>query len=185
MRTAHVTRTLPGRWPRPSRVGPGVRTDLELSDWYVARATDEDPENAVASHREALDLVTGRPFSYPNTARCSFAWVDVEHHATTWEFKVAGVAKAYAELCLDLGYRDDALDVLHDLLLAMPLNSALVKALMRTHLAAGNRSAAEGVYNSTPRRSILLAAGSRPSSPLCATSPSTAPTTTATTHRRA
>jgi nucleoid-associated protein YgaU len=105
------------------RIGPGVRTDLELFDWHVARAADQDPEDAVASYREALDLVTGRPFSYSNAARRSFGWVDVEHHATTWEFKVAGVAKAFAELSLDLGRRDGALDVLHRLLQAMPLNS--------------------------------------------------------------
>lgn len=128
------------------RIGPGVRTDLELFDWHVARAADQDPEDAVASYREALDLVTGRPFSYANAARRSFGWVDVEHHATTWEFKVAGVARAYAELSLDLGRRDDALDVLHRLLQAMPLQSGLVEALMRTHLAAGDRTAADGVY---------------------------------------
>jgi DNA-binding SARP family transcriptional activator/nucleoid-associated protein YgaU len=128
------------------RIGPDIRTDLELFDWHVARAADQDPEDAVASYREALDLVTGRPFSYANAARRSFGWVDVEHHATTWEFKVAGVAKAFAELSLDLGRRDDALDVLHRLLQAMPLNSDLVESVMRTHLAAGDRTAADGVY---------------------------------------
>jgi DNA-binding SARP family transcriptional activator len=128
------------------RIGPGVRTDLELFDWHVTRAADQDPEDAAASYRAALDLVTGRPFSYANAARRSFGWVDVEHHATTWEFKVAGVAKAFAELSLDLGRRDEALDVLHRLLQAMPLNSGLVEALMRVHLAAGDRPAADGVY---------------------------------------
>jgi DNA-binding SARP family transcriptional activator/nucleoid-associated protein YgaU len=128
------------------RIGPGIRTDLELFDWHVTRAAEEDSENAAASYRVALDLVTGRPFFYANAARRSFGWVDVEHHATTWEFKVAGVAKAFAELSLDLGRRDEALDVLHGLLQAMPLNSSLVEALMRAHLAAGDRAAADGVY---------------------------------------
>ncbi|HSK21616.1 MAG TPA: hypothetical protein VK906_00485, partial [Egicoccus sp.] len=65
------------------RVGPGIRTDLELFDWHVARAADQVAEDAADSYRAALDLVTGRPFTYANAARRSFGWVDVEHHATT------------------------------------------------------------------------------------------------------
>lgn len=38
----------------------------------------------------ALDLVTGKPFTYANAARNSYGWVDFEHYATTWEQRVAG-----------------------------------------------------------------------------------------------
>jgi DNA-binding SARP family transcriptional activator/nucleoid-associated protein YgaU len=128
------------------RVGPGVRTDLELFDWHVDRAAGQAAEDAADSYQAALDLVTGRPFTYANAARRSFGWVDVEHHATTWETRIGAVAKAYAEVSLDLDRRDEALDVLHRLLQAMPLNTNLVEALMRTHLAGGDRAAADGVY---------------------------------------
>ncbi|HSJ21076.1 MAG TPA: bacterial transcriptional activator domain-containing protein, partial [Nocardioidaceae bacterium] len=110
------------------------------------RAADQVAEDAADSYRAALDLVTGRPFTYANAARRSFGWVDVEHHATTWETRIGAVAKAYAELSLDLDRRDEALGVLHRLLQAMPLNTNLVEALMRTHLAGGDRAAADGVY---------------------------------------
>lgn len=128
------------------RISPAIRTDLELFDWHVARAADQPPEGAIESYRAALDLVTGRPFAYPNVARASFGWVDLEHHATTWEYRIAGVAMAYAELCLDLARHAEAIEVLRCLAQAVPLNSGIVEALMRAHLEAGDRSAADAVY---------------------------------------
>lgn len=128
------------------RVGPGIRTDLDLFEWHVARAADQEPEEAVESYRSALDLVTGKPFSYPNPARVSFGWVDLEHHATTWEFRIAGVARAFAELCLDLNRHDEVIQSLRRLLQVAPLNGGLVEALMRAHVSTGDRTAAESVY---------------------------------------
>ncbi len=123
-----------------------IRTDLELFDWHVERAARQDGPEAIESYRSALDLVTGRPFTYPNAARRSFGWVDYEHHATTWEHRVTTVAKAFAELCLDLNRHDEAVDQLRQLLQAVPLSSGLVEALMRTYSDAGDRAAAEALY---------------------------------------
>ena len=128
------------------RVGAGIRTDLELFDWHVEQAGGQDGPDAMESYRSALDLVTGRPFTYPNAARRSFGWVDYEHHATAWEHRITIVAKAFAELCLDLDRHDDAIAQLRQLLQAVPLSGGLVEALMRTHLATGDRAAAEALY---------------------------------------
>ena len=110
-------------------IGDAVRTDVELFDWHVAQAVHQDPADAVESYRSALDLVTGRPFSYGNQARASYGWVDFEHHATTWELRIAGVAKAFTELCIDLDQPDSATDDLRRLLQAAPLNGGVVAAL--------------------------------------------------------
>lgn len=127
-------------------IGDAVRTDVELFDWHVAQAVHQDPADAVESYRSALDLVTGRPFSYGNQARASYGWVDFEHHATTWELRIAGVAKAFTELCIDLGQPEAAVDDLRRVLQAAPLNGGVVAALMRAHIESGDRSAAEHVY---------------------------------------
>jgi nucleoid-associated protein YgaU/DNA-binding SARP family transcriptional activator len=127
-------------------IGDAVRTDVELFDWHVAQAVHQDSADAVESYRSALDLVTGRPFSYGNQARASYGWVDFEHHATTWELRIAGVAKAFTEICIDLGQPGTAVDDLRRLLQAAPLNGGVVAALMRAHIECGDRSAAEHVF---------------------------------------
>jgi DNA-binding SARP family transcriptional activator/nucleoid-associated protein YgaU len=127
-------------------IGDAVRTDVELFDWHVTQAVRQDPGDAVESYRAALDLVTGRPFSYGNQARSSYGWVDFEHHATTWELRIAGVAKAFTELCIDLDQPAAAIDDLRRLLQAAPLNGGVVAGLMRAHIESGDRTAAEHVY---------------------------------------
>lgn len=76
------------------RIGPRVRTDLELFDWHVAQAARVDPEAAATHYEQALALVTGRPFSYSNAARRSYTWVDCEHLAATWEARIDRVRTA-------------------------------------------------------------------------------------------
>jgi DNA-binding SARP family transcriptional activator len=127
-------------------VGPGVRTDLELFEWHVRRAADLPPDQSVEQYEAALDLLTGKPFSYPNAARASFGWVDFEHHATTWELRVAGVAQACAAMHLDAGEPRAAITMLRRIVQLIPLNSALVETLMRAHLADDDRAGAENVY---------------------------------------
>lgn len=126
--------------------GPGLGTDLEVFDWHVHRAADLAPADAIVHYDAALDLVTGKPFTYPNAARNSYGWVDFEHYATTWEQRVAGIAQACSAMHLDLGEPAEAIGMLRKILQAIPLNSAVVESLMRSHLANDDRSAAEGVY---------------------------------------
>jgi nucleoid-associated protein YgaU/DNA-binding SARP family transcriptional activator len=126
--------------------GPRVRTDVEVFDWHVRHAADLPSQRAVEHYRAALELVTGKPFSYSNGARASFGWVDFEHHATTWELRVAGVAQACAAIHIDAGEPAVAISVLGKLVQAVPLNSALVEALMRAHIAGDDRVRAEAVY---------------------------------------
>lgn len=127
-------------------IGDGVRTDVELFDWHVAQAPNQEPDEAIESYRSALDLVTGRPFSYTNKARASFGWVDFEHQATTWEGRIAGIAKAFTELCLDHDQPDVAITTLRRLLQAAPLNGGVVAALMRAHIETDDRAAADHLY---------------------------------------
>ena len=127
-------------------VGSRVRTDLDLFDWHVQRAADLPPAEAVAQYQAALDLVIGKPFSYPNAARASFGWVDFEHHATSWELRVAGVAQACAALHLDAGETAEAITMLRRIVQAIPLNSAVIETLMRAHIADDDRTGAENVY---------------------------------------
>ncbi|MBL8778304.1 MAG: LysM peptidoglycan-binding domain-containing protein [Acidimicrobiales bacterium] len=127
-------------------VGPHVGTDLDLFDWHVQRAAELPPDEAVEHYQAALDLVTGKPFSYPNAARASYGWVDFEHHSTSWEHRVAGVAQACAAMHLDAGEPDKAIAMLRRVIQAIPLNSAVVETLMRAHIADEDRAGAENVY---------------------------------------
>ncbi len=127
--------------------GPRLRTDLELFDWHVDRASLLDADHALDHYKAALNLVQGKPFSYTNAARASFGWVDFEHHATTWEHRVAGVAQAASALLSDRGQHDDAIVLLRRVAQAIPLNSSVVEALIRTHLAAGDDRGARAVYD--------------------------------------
>jgi len=127
--------------------GPRIRTDLELFDWHVKRAAQVPAPEATAHYRAALGLVTGRPFSYPNAARASFGWVDLEHHATTWEYRIASVAQAAAELHLDSGDPADAIGLLRGVVQAILLSSAVVETLMRAHVADNDNVGAQRVYD--------------------------------------
>ncbi|MGQ0823782.1 MAG: LysM peptidoglycan-binding domain-containing protein [Actinomycetota bacterium] len=126
--------------------GPRVRTDLELFEWHVHRAADLEPREAIGHYRAALDLVSGTPFSYPNAARASYGWVDFEHHATTWEYRVARIAQACAEMHLDADEPGEAITMLRRIVQAIPLSSAVVEALMRSHIANDDRAGADRVY---------------------------------------
>jgi nucleoid-associated protein YgaU/DNA-binding SARP family transcriptional activator len=127
--------------------GPRVRTDLELFEWHVQRAADLEPSEAIEQYRAALGLVTGKPFSYPNAARASYGWVDFEHHATTWEYRVARIAQACAELHLDADEPGEAITMLQRIVKAIPLNGAVVESLMRAHIANDDRAGAGRVYH--------------------------------------
>lgn len=126
--------------------GPRLRTDLEVFDWHVHRAATRKPAEAIVHYHAALDLVTGKPFTYANAARNSYGWVDFEHYATTWEQRVAGVAQACAAIHLDLGEAAEAISMLCGIVHAIPLNSGVVESLMRAHIAHDDKAAAEGVY---------------------------------------
>ena len=62
------------------------------------------------------------------------------------ELRIAGVAQACAALCLDQGDAGTAIAVLRGVVQSLPLDSALTEALMRAHVADGDRAGAERVY---------------------------------------
>ncbi len=126
--------------------GPRVGTDLDLFDWHAQRAAQLEPPAAVEHYRAALDLVSGKPFSYPNTARASYGWVDFEHHATEWEYRIANITQACAEMQLEGNEPGEAIAMLRRIVRAIPLNSVVVALLMRAHIVNDERAGAERVY---------------------------------------
>ena len=78
--------------------------------------------------------------------RASFAWVDVENWVSTWELKVAAVAQRCADLLLDVGRSDEAVDVALHALGILPTHTGLTETLMRAHAANGDRLAIQRVY---------------------------------------
>ncbi len=128
------------------RTGPGVVTDLELFDLRIKRAADQPTIEAVEALLSALGLVTGPLFTYRNADRASFAWVDVENWVSIWELKVAAVAQRCADLLLDVGRFDEAVDVALHALGILPTHTGLTETLMRAHAANGDRLAIQRVY---------------------------------------
>jgi nucleoid-associated protein YgaU/DNA-binding SARP family transcriptional activator len=127
-------------------LGTGVTTDTDLFELRVKRAANLPPEQAVETLRSALDLVTGRLFSYRNAERHSYAWVDVENWQSTWDLKVAAVAQHCAETYIDLGRSGEAVTVALHALDAVPVHTGLTETLMRAHAANGDRVAVQRVY---------------------------------------
>jgi DNA-binding SARP family transcriptional activator len=127
--------------------GPGLGTDLDLFEWHVDQASRTPPDLGLEHYEAALALVRGKPFSYANAARASFGWVDFEHHATTWDHRIAGVAQAAAGLLIDARRYDDATVLLHRVVRAIPLNSSVVEALIGACLERGDLRGARAVYS--------------------------------------
>jgi DNA-binding SARP family transcriptional activator len=147
VRAAIGSQHLPANRRGTYDAGPLLGTDLDLFEWHVQRAADLEPVDAVVHYRAALDLVTGKPFSYANAARNSYGWVDYEHLATTWEHRIAGIAQACSAMYVDLGASTEAIDLLRRIVQTLPLNSVVVESLMRAHLAGGDHVTAKNVYN--------------------------------------
>lgn len=138
----HLPASTDGRY----RVGDGVVTDLELFDLRVARAAGEPLEQQADTYRSALELVTGRIFTYPGRAASSFGWIDTENLLSQWEIKVERLALHCIEAHFCLGAAERAAEMAVHALNALPLNVVLTEALMRSHAAAGDSSAVDTVY---------------------------------------
>lgn len=93
-----------------------------------------------------MELVSGKLFNYRNADRSSFAWVDLENWVSRWELKVAAVAQRCADLLLDVGRVDEAVEVALHALSVIPTHTALTETVMRAHAANGDRLAVQRVY---------------------------------------
>jgi len=127
-------------------VGPGVMTDTKLFELRVARAASQPAAEQVETYRSALDLVTGKVFTYPGRAGASFGWIDVENLISQWEVKIQGVALQCIETYRSIGAPEQAAEVATHVLAALPLNTPLTEALMRAHAESGQLVAVETVY---------------------------------------
>ncbi len=128
------------------KAGPGLMTDLELFDRRVRRAADQQPTDAADTLLSAMELVTGKLFNYRNADRSSFSWVDLENWVSRWEMKVAAVAQRCADVLLDVGRVDEAVEVALHALSVIPTHTALTETLMRAHAANGDRLAVQRVF---------------------------------------
>ena len=130
------------------RLGDRVKTDLELFDARLARAATEDREVAVETLRGALELVTGPVFTYRNSERTSYVWIDHENWISATELKVTCTAERLAGLYLDGGDHEEAVWAASVGLRAAPTHSRLTELLMRAHHAGGDRRAIDQVFTS-------------------------------------
>lgn len=130
------------------RAGARLLTDLDLFSWHVERATQLAPADAAAAYRAALDLVTGKVFTYPSKASTSYTWIDVENLVNQWEVRIAGVVQQCAVIYLDLGNPGAAIEVLNHVAGALPLHSGLTEMLMRAHARMGDQRAVRTTYAS-------------------------------------
>lgn len=129
-------------------VGAGVLTDTELFDLRVERATGQPLLQRAETYRSALDLVTGKVFTYPSRAVSSFGWIDTENLLSQWEVKVQRTAQQCIEAYRTLGEPERATRVAVHALRALPLNATLTEELMRAHAQMGDLGAIETVYRS-------------------------------------
>lgn len=127
-------------------VGRGVLTDTELFDLRVARAASLPPSQQAETYRSALELVTGKVFTYPSRAGSSFGWIDTENLLSQWEVKIQAIAQQYIETSLAIDAPEQAIEIANHVLLALPLNTPLTEALMRAHAARGDLKAVDTVY---------------------------------------
>ena len=143
----------PGRLP-PAADGryrlEGVTSDLACFQRLVTRA-DNQPHEAATLLREALELVSGPPFSYDSRHRRHFTWVDLGNHASSAERLVADTAHRLSTLARDAGDHDLAAWAARQGLRASPANEALVGDVMSAHLGAGDSRSAESVLNEYER----------------------------------
>ncbi|HET7489300.1 MAG TPA: LysM peptidoglycan-binding domain-containing protein [Acidimicrobiales bacterium] len=123
-------------------------TDLELFRRRLAYAAGQRPEAAVATLRGALELVTGKVFSYRGGERSSFVWVDVDNWEATWGLTVTEAAEDLVGRCRDLGDLDTAVWAARRGLAACPTHRRLTDALIDILVARGDTESARSVAES-------------------------------------
>lgn len=130
------------------RVGPGVITDLDLFERRVAYARGQTDAAAIVTLRGALDLVSGPVFTYRNTDRASYVWVDLENWISSCELTVTETAEDLAARCVEAGDLKGAIWAARKGLAASPAHARLTAVLMQAHIEMGDERAASQVYQS-------------------------------------
>lgn len=130
------------------RVGNGVITDLDLFERRVAYARGQTDAAAIVTLRGALDLVSGPVFTYRNTDRASYVWVDLENWVSSCELTVTETAEDLAARCVEAGDLKGAIWAARTGLTASPTHPRLTAALMQAHIDMGDDRAASQVYQS-------------------------------------
>ena len=111
-------------------LAPVLVTDLELLRPSRQTAADQQTTDAAElPPGSALEFVTGPLFNYRNADRSSFSWVDLENWVSRWEMKVAAVAQRCADLLLDVGRTDEAIEVALHALSVVTTHTTLTETL--------------------------------------------------------
>lgn len=130
------------------RAGPRVLTDLELFERRLKVAVGQEPQEAMETLRGAVDLVTGPVFTYRNTDRAAYGWVDSGNWISDVELKVTSAAADLAQRYLDADDTEGAVWAARRGLLASPTHAQLTRLLMDAHTLAGDVQAAAQVFTS-------------------------------------
>lgn len=130
------------------RAGRRVLTDLELFERRLKVAVGQEPDDAIETLRGAVDLVTGPVFTYRNTDRAAYGWVDSGNWISDVELKVTSAAADLAQRYLDVGDAEGAAWASRRGLLASPTHAQLTRLLMDAHTLAGDAQAAAQVFTS-------------------------------------
>lgn len=130
------------------RVGSGVTTDLDLFERRIAYAKGQTDAAAIETLRGALDLVSGPVFTYRNTDRASYVWVDLENWISSCELSVTEAAEDLAARYVEAGDLKGAIWAARKGLSASPTHARLTAALMQAHIDMGDDRAAAQVYQS-------------------------------------
>lgn len=133
------------------RVGPHVRTDLELLERRIEHARGQGPAAAMETLRGGLELVRGPVFEYRRGDRASFTWVDLEDWVNRSEPVVIKAALSLSEMATEQGDTELGKWAARRGLLASPANSQLTDALIRCCIADDDLNAAEEVFLSHAR----------------------------------
>ena len=131
----------------------GAMTDLEVFETLAARAAVVSSGEAFDLLSEALDLITGEPFS---DVGCEWAF------DSQLTYRAAQVIETAALRAVDLALAADdpvaARSAISRALLAMPGNEVLYRARMRVEAHLGNRAGVRNVY--AELRTVLADLGS-------------------------
>jgi DNA-binding SARP family transcriptional activator len=156
LNTIHELRRAVGADVLPASVDGRYRlhhvwSDVAELEVLLGEADAVDVSGAGSNLRRVLELVEGPPLVHEGRHRRHFRWVDLGNHASRLERIIGDAAHELAERSLDAGDVDLARWAAQRGLLACPGSEVLTADLVRTHLAAGNRTAAQSVVDEFAR----------------------------------
>lgn len=127
------------------RLGEDVTCDFERFERLVARARLQSTPRAIATLRQALELVRGQPFAGAISSQF-FEWVASEHLDFMMSGKLVDVAQELAELAFETGDSSTVLWAVDKGLQLEPTREEMFRLWMHTLGQAGRPAKVDEVY---------------------------------------